>query len=1076
VTTAVPQPAPPTKGLLGWLYGHVRALLLLAVATVAILGGLIYTGVLGIDRLDEEIRARVEAKIAGEYPLLSVKVESAQLLHGRGIQIRGLTITDPNCDPKYAELVYVDEILAACDTSLQELLTHEPHVTAITVRRPRLRATRLAGTWNTTKLLPLPKFQKTQCPTVVEDASIEICDPACNAGQPLKLSHLDVTIAPDVTAEALTFLPESQTKAPLKVTGQVMCDHFKRVTLDGWFDPAGGVWAFRGDIERLVITPALESSLPVDVPTRLLSLHDLHGKLTLAYEVTNQRVGGETEPTQLPFRFEIAGKLEEARLEDRRLPYPLTELSAQVHCDDQGVELTDVKALCGAAKLSASLTRTGWTTNAPLVLKARVTQLALDSSLSEALSEKQRAVWDRFLPSGAVNANFSLTFDGIAWQHDIAAELLNVSVAFDKFPYRVTNGSGHVRLTNRELTVEAFAAAGRQRVDCKAYLVHPGPQFTGWVDIVSEGPVALDEKLLLAMDEKTQKIVRSLSPRGEGKFHFRIDRPDAEQPIEPYLAVALTKTALRYEKFPYPLDTISGNIIWHAGEWTFEKFEGSNDSAYVLATGTLKRDARGESQLHLEFSCADVPLEDDLKQALPEKLQALWSGLSPSGTLDQVVAIIDYNCDTKALAVDVKGNKYARPEVVDTRSVSMEPAWFPYRLDHVIGSFHYKNGDIQLKGLKAQHDRTRVSLDGFCQLNPDGGWSFNVDRFHADRVEVDHQLLQALPAKASEVLTKLKLQGPLHVIGSGNVTSDGRTAQPSSATWDVAIDLENGSIDAGTPLNHIHGSVKLTGSANAQGYTGQGEIALDSVMVRDVQVTQVLGPLSLDGSRILLGAWAKQTRQGPPRQITAKVFEGTVASDAVLALNDEGAFEVQASLTDASLARIASEMVAQRSKITGKAQGYVKLAGTRQGRHTWNGGGVVRLRDADIYELPVMVALLKVLSIREPDKTAFNTADLDYRIQGDHIYLDRLDFHGDAITLKGSGEMDWTRHLNLQFYSMVGRDELQLPVLRPLLGEASRNLMMITVNGTLDKPDLRREAFPGLNETLQRVFPEAKRK
>ena len=92
----------------------------------------------------------------------------------------------------------------------------------------------------------------------------------------------------------------------------------------------------------------------------------------------------------------------------------------------------------------------------------------------------------------------------------------------------------------------------------------------------------------------------------------------------------------------------------------------------------------------------------------------------------------------------------------------------------------------------------------------------------------------------------------------------------------------------------------------------------------------------------------------------------------------------------------------------------------------------------------------------------------------DSIYLDRLDFHGDAITLKGTGEMDWQRHINLQFYTMVGRDEVQVPILRPLLGEASRQLMLIQVGGTLDAPEPTRQAFPGLNETLQQIFPEAK--
>lgn len=1074
--TSAPSAATPAprRGLFGWLYGHLRGLALLALAGAIVTGVLIYTGVLGIDRLDEEIRLRVEAKFAAQYPHLSVTVESAQLLHGRGIQVRGLTIRDPQADPEAADLVYIDEILAACDTNLHELLTHEPYVRSVLVRRLHLRATRRRdGTWNTMSLLPLPKFGRHTTPTTIEDSTIEILDPTTGADVPLVLKNLGLRLQVDESPDALTYLPESQSQKPLKVTGELACEHFRRLTLDGWFDPVGGAWALRGDLQDLQVSPALEGSLPLHIPTKILSLHDLHGKLTLAYEITNQ--GLEAAGSGLPLRFVVAGTLREARLDDPRLPHPLTELKAKVFCDDHSARLEEVTGRCGTARLYMALQREGWEAHAPLTLKGRIANLALDSALADALDDKQRALWNRFLPSGAVHADFDVRFDGREWLYDVQAQLLNVSIAFDKFPYRVTNAGGKVHARSGFLDIDAYATAGRQRITCQAKLVNPGKDFTGHIAIASDGHLPIDDRFLLALDLSTQKIVRSLEPRGEGTFHFRIERQSPEQPVQPNLVVVLRDCEIRYEKFPYPLERVQGTIIWQGGEWRFEQFSGINDAGYVSAHGHLARDVSGDQLLHLEFTAADLPLEDDLKQALPEKLQALWATLHPGGNLDHVQAIVDLNCTTRQLSVDVQGHKYVRPQMVEERAISLAPAWFPYRLDHVTGSFHYRNGDITLKGIKAQHGRTRLSADALCQLNPDGGWTVTCQRFAADRVELDHDLLAALPTKASELVSRLKLTGPIHLTGGGSITSDGRTPHPSSATWDVAIDLENGSLDAGTKLEHIHGGVRLAGSASSEGFQAQGEVAVDSMIVQGLQLTQVLGPISLDGSRVLLGAWAAQPRTGrPPRQITAKVFGGTISTDAAVAFGDEGAFEIQASLADGDLATISAELMPQRKNLSGKAQGFIKLAGTRKGRHTWNGGGVVRLRDADIYELPVMVALLKILSVRNPDTTAFTTADLDFRIQGDHIYLDRLDFHGDAITLKGSGEMDWQRQLNLQFYTMVGRDELDVPVLRPLLGEASRQLMAIQVSGTLDRPQMTRQAFPGLNETLQQIFPEAK--
>ena len=74
---------------------------------------------------------------------------------------------------------------------------------------------------------------------------------------------------------------------------------------------------------------------------------------------------------------------------------------------------------------------------------------------------------------------------------------------------------------------------------------------------------------------------------------------------------------------------------------------------------------------------------------------------------------------------------------------------------------------------------------------------------------------------------------------------------------------------------------------------------------------------------------------------------------------------------------------------------------------------MIRLSDADVYELPVMLSLLKILSIRPPDQNAFSDAAINYRVEGEHIYFDRIDFHGDAISLRGKGEMDFQSEIAL---------------------------------------------------------------
>jgi hypothetical protein len=57
----------------------------------------------------------------------------------------------------------------------------------------------------------------------------------------------------------------------------------------------------------------------------------------------------------------------------------------------------------------------------------------------------------------------------------------------------------------------------------------------------------------------------------------------------------------------------------------------------------------------------------------------------------------------------------------------------------------------------------------------------------------------------------------------------------------------------------------------------------------------------------------------------------------------------------------------------------------------------------------------------------------------------------------------------LTFHAIVGRGELDLPVLKQVVGGASRQIMLIHVAGSLQHPETRREAFPVVNKALQNL-------
>jgi len=209
-----------------------------------------------------------------------------------------------------------------------------------------------------------------------------------------------------------------------------------------------------------------------------------------------------------------------------------------------------------------------------------------------------------------------------------------------------------------------------------------------------------------------------------------------------------------------------------------------------------------------------------------------------------------------------------------------------------------------------------------------------------------------------------------------------------------------------------------------------------------------------------------------PKPVTAAALGGSVSGDLQLSLTDAHPFDLNVRLADGDLADVLRCSANIDRPITGRVYSTLRLSGNRNGVHTHRGTGAVRLRNANIYELPLMVALLKIPRLQPADRTAFTTSDIDYRVHGEHIYIDRINFDGDAVSLRGNGEVSRDRRINLNFYTIVGRHEVPLPIIQPLLGEAARQFMMIHVTGTLDKPVTTPEMLPGLNETLQQLFPE----
>jgi hypothetical protein len=1014
-------------------------------------------------RIDDEVRRTVEAKLGAQYPHLRVSVREAQLVRGEGIRVRGLSIVEPNRSGAQEELLFIDELFVHCGTDPRDLMHAKLQVAKLTLRKPILRMSRRPdGSWSAGKLLPIPKFGDGTPTGVIESGTIEVVDPS--GATPSKIVLRDAHARWETAAG--DFPPG--TRRPLRFQGHLDGDHVRNLAIDATFDPGGGAWSLTGSIDSLEVCPELRQSLPAPAAAGLEKLGVLRAKAQLQFKLAQTPATTTVDPNQTltqpgQLDYQVDGKLLQGKLEDARLVYPLTDLAGKFSITPQRVSVSELTAMHGAATLRVDCDRAGLGPGAPLQLRAAARKLVLDPKMLELMPEQWKTQWNHFQPAGEVDLDAVVSFDGAAWRQQVTMTCLNVGFTYHKFPYRFERGRGKIELRDKHLTFELGALANTEEMRFIGDFQLAGPQTHGWTEIRGEG-VRIDERLIRAIPETMQPLARSLHPQGRLNASMRLwkDAPGTS-PMRKRIVVGLQDCFLKYDKFPYPISNVNGTVEVQDDFWIFhEDLVGMNDSGKITCRGQLTP-SPGGGELILHIHGDNIRLDEELRDALNPGAQRLWNDMKPRGMLT-IDSEVRYQLRDKTLRTTVR----AAP-IEDT--VSIEPTYFPYRMEKLHGNFFLADGRLQMDKLRAEHGRTQLSAVGECLVDPNGGWRLSLDRVFVDRLVADHDLLNALPETMRKATGSLEPTGFFNVRGALSLAGSGVPGKPLTSDWNLTFDCHDNSLRCGVDLRAIFGSVTVVGRSEGGRFESTGELNLDSISYADYQLTEVMGPLWIDNEQVLLGMWADRRKgEKVERRVTGKLYGGTTVADGWIVLGDEPEYAFLATLSQGNLARFAQEHIPGNNKLSGEILATVDLRGKGRTRNNLQGRGSIQLRNADIYELPAMVSLLKVLSLRTPDATGFTSSDILFSLQGEHAYLERIDFDGDAVSLQGKGELNLLNdQINLVFRTVVGSDSARLPAVRQILGGASQQILLLYVDGTLKNPQVRRSVLPGVNQALEEL-------
>ena len=273
------------RGLISRFSSLVRWLLFLLLVSVAAGSRVSAHGDNATGRADSKPH-RV-AVCMTHYPDLEVKIQSARRVAGKGIEIRGLSISSNVEGTEHRQLVLIDEIFVMCDTDVAELVLRKPSVQQLVIRRMRVQAARYAdGSWNVAKLFPPPQTGGALPKIAIEDSSIEMCDLTKSPGGSCAVRSIQ-----------LSAQPAAANLGPISARGwhDAMATHFKQVAVKGYFDPNSGNWTAQGTMDGLEMSHRLLGSLPTDVAPYLLGTrHFACPRAHLGFQVSYTQGAEET--------------------------------------------------------------------------------------------------------------------------------------------------------------------------------------------------------------------------------------------------------------------------------------------------------------------------------------------------------------------------------------------------------------------------------------------------------------------------------------------------------------------------------------------------------------------------------------------------------------------------------------------------------------------------------------------------------------------------------------------------------------------------------------------------------------
>jgi hypothetical protein len=366
---------------------------------------------------------------------------------------------------------------------------------------------------------------------------------------------------------------------------------------------------------------------------------------------------------------------------------------------------------------------------------------------------KLRCFFHDFKPVGNLDLDLFLAKPGAAKSGMTLAGLVQarqLSVEYYKFPYRLDNLTGSVRLTNggfELIGLTGFSGGGKAIVN--GTISEPS-RFARISLQITSFRTPFDRKLFSALTKPYQDIWKKLNLAGFADTRIELHQPyGPDQPWQTKINASLVEASGTYEGFKYPLSNLSGGLQFDNNLLELRDVTGQNGSGKVTLNGTIRCVEKPNPEISLGIRAHNITIDKGLMDLIPD---------APGRILR--------DCELTGLA-DLSGTLSAGPRrsmdyrfACDLRNAGLRYKDFPYPVKQLAAHLEIDPQKAVISALRAERGLQKITGQGTLAFAPGGRIALTLN---AENLNLDALLYGALDPAQKTTWDLIKPAGKVGV-------------------------------------------------------------------------------------------------------------------------------------------------------------------------------------------------------------------------------------------------------------------------------------------------------------------------